>query len=243
MLTKPKRVEGVDEAAHITCDPKGVTRPPQNQPAHTPQVSNDGTTEDFVTATIKLIPLYGAYLFLSGWASSDYYYRFFGMDPKSLDMGLYDTLLRGFTVLFPLPQFSLSWLLRGAGTLWFLYGAVVVGSLIAQRWSWFERQWFARPLVVAMLLLLFLCVYNVSRRAGEERARLDTSDHTTLPTILFQVRGSEAGTSYYGKLLLLRNGVYFIHDVAPVGETPTAVLQVSVYRAEDLEDVSVVEHK
>ena len=66
--------------------------------------------EDLLSSTIKLLPLYAIYVFLSGWASRDSYYRFFGMEPKSLDIGLYDTLLRGFTILFPVRHLPVSWL-------------------------------------------------------------------------------------------------------------------------------------
>jgi hypothetical protein len=71
--------------------------------------------EGLLSSTIKLLPLYGIYVFLSGWASLDSYYRFFGLDPKSLDIGLYDTLLRGFTILFPVQHFSVAWLFCGPG--------------------------------------------------------------------------------------------------------------------------------
>jgi hypothetical protein len=199
--------------------------------------------ESFLASTIKLIPLYGAYLFLSGWASLDYYYRFFGMDPKSLDIGFYDIALRGFTILFPVPRFSTSWLFHGPGRLWFIYGIVIVLTILSEHFSWLARHLVARALAIGILVLLLLGVYYVSRNAGEDRARLDKGNQTTLPAILFEVRDSTSQTVFHGKLLLLRNGLYFVHGVAPIGKTPLGKLQVSVYRAEELKDVSVVEHQ
>jgi hypothetical protein len=107
------------------------------------------------------------------------------------------------------------------------------------------------------LILSLLVVFFVSLKAGEDRARLDKSDQTTLPTIIFQVRElptrpektatpnrtNEAEPTYHGKLLLLRNGSYFVHGVTVIEKASTGSLQTSIYRAEDIKEVSVVEHQ
>jgi len=55
---------------------------------------------NFLSDVSMLLPLCVVYIFLSGWAFDDYYFRFFGLDPKFLDLGFHDTLVRGFTVIF-----------------------------------------------------------------------------------------------------------------------------------------------
>lgn len=212
---------------------------------------------------IKWLPLYGIYLFISGWASLDSYYRFFGMDPKSLDIGLYDTLVRGFTILFPVPHFSFTWLVCGPVVLWFLYAAVVVVSVESERRAPLATSAAPKFAVarfrVIILIALLLSIFFVAFKAGEDRARLDKTDDSTLPTILFQIRdsgrpagskGTETqdcadgdGATYHGRLLLLRNGTYFIHGVAVNPCAPTGNLQLSIYRAEDLKEVYVTEYQ
>jgi hypothetical protein len=225
--------------------------------------TSESEREDLLSSTIKLLPLYGIYVFLSGWASLDSYYKFFGMDPKSLDIGLYDTLLRGFTLLFPVQHSSCScgWLFRGPGVLWFIYGVVILGPIVTKHWSRRLLAWGLKADIawIAALIVSLFVVFFISFQAGEDRARIDTSEQTTLPTIIFQVRNLDlpartentAGQknvknpepTYHGKLLLFRNGTYFIHGVTSIPKTSAGNLQLSVYRAEDLKDVSVVEHQ
>jgi hypothetical protein len=215
--------------------------------------------ENLLSSTIKLLPLYGVYVFLSGWASLDSYYRFFGMDPKSLDIGLYDTLLKGFTILFPVRHLPISWLF--CGVLWSVYGFVILAPIAAKHFARHQRAWGIKAdlVWVTLLVVSLMSVFSASFKAGEDRARLDKTEQTTLPTIMFQVRnsGSPTGTqesatkglstntelTYYGKLLLLRNGTYFIHGVKTNGESSAGSFQLSLYRAEDLKEVSVVEHQ
>lgn len=217
--------------------------------------------EDLLSSTIKLMPLYGIYVFLSGWASLDSYYRFFGMDPKSLDIGLYDTLLRGFIILFPVQRVSITWLLRGPGILWFIYGFVILVPVVARHYRHHLIAWGIKADIawVALLVVSLPLVFLVSFRAGEDHARLDVSEQTTLPTIIFQVRNlglptvarktgnqsdaANVDSTYHGKLLLFRNGLYFIHGVTTTENSSTESLQLSLYRAEDMEGVSVVEHQ
>jgi hypothetical protein len=214
--------------------------------------------EGLLASTVKLLPLYGIYLFLSGWASLNYYYRFFGMDPKSLDIGLYDTVLRGFTILFQVPHFSPRWLFLGPGRLWFVYVAVIVISILSEWVPSLTKSLMARVIAVSILLFLLPVVYFISSQAGIDRAKLDKSGESTLPAIVFEIRDSGSAqksqkatsnadkaepTSYHGKLLLLRNGIYFVEGVAPTGQQPVGNLQVSLYRLEDLRNVSVVEHQ
>ena len=214
--------------------------------------------EGLLASTVKLLPLYGAYLFLSGWASLNYYYRFFGMDPKSLDIGLYDTVLRGFTILFPVPHFSVGWLFSGPGRLWFAYVAVITISILSEYIPWLTKSLAARVIAAGILVSLLPIVYLISSQAGFDRAKLDKSGESTLPAIVFEIRDSESAeksqkdrgkadkaepTGYHGKLLLLRNGIYFVEGVAPTGQQPVGNLQVSLYRLDDLKNVSVVEHQ
>src|SRR5712692_7436112 len=49
---------------------------------------------------VKLLPVYAVYVFIAGWTFSDYYFRYFGVNPKWLDLDFHDSLTKGFTILF-----------------------------------------------------------------------------------------------------------------------------------------------
>jgi len=153
----------------------------------------------------KLLPVYAIYVFVSGWAFWDYYFRYFGTDPRWLDIGFNDTLMKGFTVLFSDEKHISASFLEGAGLLWLVYIALFLITLIVLQTI--QSQVRSRLLIASLLAILLFFVYCISRSAGENRARQDSGDSTRLPTIVFTIGNS----SYHGKLLALRNGTYFIH--------------------------------
>jgi hypothetical protein len=190
-----------------------------------------------ISTASKLLALYAVYVFISGWSFLDYYYRYYGVDTRWLDLTTYDILIKGFTVLF-----------TGGWPLWPLYILLIALPLIAER-KVPNRIWSVLAITVVLLLIL-LGVYLVSRAAGERMAQIDKSDKTTLPSVIF--RSKITRLQYHGKLLGFRSGTYFIHGLAlvpgqqsaplDVSETPLA-LELSMLRSEDISDVTIGEHQ
>ena len=174
-----------------------------------------------------LLPIYVIYLFLSGWAFNDYYFRFFGLDPRFLDVSFHDTLLRAFTLMFA----TADW------TLWFVYGSLFLVPPLVNRSAF-------RPALKIILLSIFfvtllLWIYFVSRSAGEQKARIDKGDLSTLPAITFKLQKQPL----VGKLLYMKGELYFVDRVRPQGDENQGQLQLSVYKASEIEDVKVSEHQ
>ena len=44
-----------------------------------------------ISSVIRLLPIYVVYVFLAGWTFYDYYFRHFGVNPRSLDIAFHDT--------------------------------------------------------------------------------------------------------------------------------------------------------
>src|SRR6266478_4077401 len=82
----------------------------------------DSTESGLLSAVSKLLVLYAIYVFISGWAFLDYYFRYYGVDTRWLDLSIYDILIKGFTVLF-----------TGGSLLWPLYLILIAVPLIAER--------------------------------------------------------------------------------------------------------------
>lgn len=180
-----------------------------------------------ISTASKLVGLYVIYVFLSGWAFNDYYFRFFGIDPRFLDVSFYDTVLKGFVVLF-----------TGAKWLWAVYALLLVLPIVLD--SALRRWPVTRTLLLATIMVAALIpIYIVSRSAGESKARTDKGDHSSLPGITFSVQKRR----YVGKLLYLKGDTYFIDRVRPLGEEGQMNLKLSVYKAADLSDVKVIEHQ
>lgn len=196
-----------------------------------------GDDSDLLSTLSKLLPVYAIYLFVSGWAFWDYYYRYFGIDPRSLDIGFYDTLMKGFTVLFTAEKLTVMSFLEGAGLLWLIYVALIVLTVVVLKKV--GQRLSSSIVITTLLILILLAVYFISRNAGLERARLDTSDETRLPAIVF----TDGTCTYHGKLLLLKGETYFINGVAPIGtgnQCPVSGnLQISIYRASELSEVKI----
>jgi hypothetical protein len=199
--------------------------------------SEDQDAGGLISTVSKLLVLYAVYVFISGWAFLDYYYRYYGVDTRWLDLTTYDILIKGFTVLF-----------TGGWLLWPLYVVLITLLLIAER-KLQNRIWSVLVITITLLAIL-LAVYIVSRRAGERIAQADKGDSTTLPSIIFRLRSSKL--QYHGKLLGFRSGVYFVHGVALVpGQNSSSAdtsgsssdLELSMIRAEDITDISVIEHQ
>ncbi len=174
-----------------------------------------------------LLALYVVYVFLSGWAFLDYYFRFFGIDPKTLDISLYDTLAKGFTVLF-----------TGGAWLWIVYIALVLLPILLN--TILKGKELPRAFVLAfVLIVLLVSVYFISRSAGVAQAKIDKGKQSTLPDITFETKAGD----FHGKLVFLKSDRYFIHGVAKIGENPPSELELSVYRPEEISQVKIAEHE
>jgi len=203
------------------------------------KAGDDGS--DILSTMSKLLPVYAIYFFVSGWAFWDYYFRYFGIDPRSLDIGFYDTLMKGFTVLFSGQKLTLLSFMEGAGLLWLIYVVLIVLTVLVLEKV--EHRLWSSIFIVSLLLSILLAVYFISRGAGLERAQLDSGDMTRLPAIVF----TDRTCTYHGKLLLLKGETYFIHGVAPIDSGPqcsvSGTLQLSIYRAEELSEVKITENR
>jgi hypothetical protein len=202
--------------------------------ANTPSLEEPQTRASLISTVSQLLILYGVYVFISGWAFLDYYFRYYGIDPRWLDIGSYDILIKGFTALF-----------TGGGWLWPLYILLIVIPVIAE----FEvrRATLSVLLVSGALIVILLGVYWVSRNAGEAMAKKDKGDQSTLASITF--RDKAENVQYHGKLVLFRSGTYFVHDAEPIPNPKTGItsygsnIEVSVFRAEDITDIRIAEHQ
>jgi hypothetical protein len=198
------------------------------------------SNSNLISSTSKLLPFYGIYIFVSGWAFLDYYYRSFGIEPRTLDIGFNDTLARGFTILFSGEKLTVLSFLSGAGQLWLAYISLAVVTLLLKE-NLLDRSWL-KIWLAFFLSALLVWVYFVSRSAGAHRAELDKGENTRLPGITFRV----GNCAYHGKLLLLRGGTYFIHDVILIGQeqqidkNPNSRLELSVYSAQELSEVKII---
>lgn len=190
-----------------------------------------------VSAVSQLLVLYAIYVFLSGWAFLDYYFRYFGLDTRWLDLSTPEILIKGFTILF-----SERW-----WVLWPIYVLLFSVPLIVERKL--QKRFDIALAVVVFLLCMLFPIYLVSRSVGEKVAVVDKGVNSTLPAITFTAKLSR--TQYHGKLLWFRSGTYFVHDVELIpgqnGKTadisPGSALELSIIRAEDVVDVAVIEHK
>ena len=173
-----------------------------------------------------LLPLYVVCIFLSGWAFDDYYFRLFGLDPRFLDLGFHDTLVKGFTIIF-----------AGASWLTVPYGALLLVTLFLSLIRW--PPWVKFLFMAVLFTALLLSVYLISRSAGERAARIDKGDHSTLPDITFSL-GKRA---LIGKLLFVKGDAYFVHRLRHLGDESGGELQLSVCKASEIQDVEITEHQ
>src|ERR1035437_148181 len=180
---------------------------------------------NFLSDVSMLLPIYVVYLFLSGWAFNDYYFRFFSLDPRFLDVSFHDTLLRAFTLMFT----TADW------TLWFIYGSLFLVPPLVNRTA-LHFAWKIVSLSMFFVALL-LWIYFVSRSAGEQKARTDKGDMSTLPAITFNLQKQ----SLVGKLLYMKRELYFVDRVRSQGDEKPGQLQLSVYKASEIENVKIVE--
>jgi hypothetical protein len=197
-----------------------------------------GDTAGLAARFAHWMALYAAYLFVAGWTYLDHYFRVFGISPRWLELGVDDTVTRGFAVLFGAGQ-ALTWIYLTA-----LAIAILVEYFFPAR---------SRPINTAAaiaLVLLFVPTYLVSRRAGISAANTDRSDKTTLPTVTF----AQQQCSYKGKLVYLRNDTLFVSTLQQIepsstGPCPIAppagmggVPQLWLLRSTDLQDVRVTHY-
>jgi hypothetical protein len=172
-----------------------------------------------------VLPFYAVYIFLSGWAFDDFYFRSFGLDPKLLDLNFHDTLVKGFTIAF-------------GGSWWLLIPyALLLIPLFLSSVAWSPRSKLLLTVMAGVVLLL--AVYFLSRHAGEVAARIDKGDKSTLPDIAF-VAGKQ---QLIGKLLYVHSDQYFIHAVRKQGQEKGGERQLSIFRGSQMDEVTITEHE
>lgn len=91
-----------------------------------------------------------------------------------------------------------------------------------------------------VLVMLLWPIFLVSWRAGFNQGKIDkTPELSRLQAITFSTKD---GKKYIGKLVSLKNGLYFIREVTDIKsdtDDPSARFKLWIYRAEDLQDVTV----
>ncbi len=191
---------------------------------------NDGDSAGILSNVVKLLPVYAVYIFIAGWTFYDYYFRYFGVNPRWLDIAFHDTLTKGFTILFG----------GGGLKLWLVYGLMLAVPLVAGGSRKLNHNLIRRVLetilIVALAVILPL-VYWISRDVGINQAKIDKGSQSSLPTVNFTVNKHQ----YCGHLLFVRNGTYFVHNMDQKNESE--VQEVSVFRAEEVSDIRIIEFK
>jgi hypothetical protein len=186
--------------------------------------------EPWFSKVSQYLGLYVIYVFISGWAFGDFYLREMGLSPRWLDLSFYEVLVTGFTVLF-----------TGGKWLWPFYVLVLLVPILIEVSPWSSHA-SVRIISTIVLVALLFPIYLVSRAAGVQQAQIDKGAKSSrLSVITFS---SKEGKKYVGKLLYLKNGTYFIREVraidSPDADDASTGLELSIYRAEDVQDVKVV---
>lgn len=173
--------------------------------------------------------LYGLYVFVAGHTFFDYYYGTYAIDPRWLDLGFTEVMVRGFTTLF---------LWKGI-ILWPIYVFVIITPISFELSSRFSRKAMLEASIIAVLLCLVPVTYWVAAEAGKEVALHNKGDETALPYVTFSTKTGKFG----GRLLLFRTGMVFVHDVAttvPHGQPDT--INLHVYRTDEITDLEITEN-
>ncbi len=156
----------------------------------------------------------------------------FGVNPRWLDIDVHDSLTKGFTILFGGG---------GAEYLWVVYLMMAIAPVAVEALGMLKDYPKVRRglefVLVVLLAALLPVTYLISRKAGMNRANLDRGNGSTLPTINFTAKGGPCT----GQLLFLKNGMYYIHNAQ--GQNKPTVQEVSIFRAEDVRDVTLIEIK
>ena len=107
-------------------------------------MTGESKPDNSLAEIAAVLPFYVVYIFLSGWAFDDYYFRSFGLDPKFLDRNFHDTLVKGFTVIF-----VGSWV-------WIPYGLLLLPLFFRYL---LRRPWLKLLGTAALALILLFAVY------------------------------------------------------------------------------------
>lgn len=185
--------------------------------------------EPWFSKVSQYLGLYVIYVYISGWAFGSFYLRYLGLSPHWLDLGVSDSLVSGFTILF-----------TGGKWLWPFYVAVLLIPVTLELLPWGNRP-FVRIMSTVVMVALLFPIYLVSRSAGIQQAQIDKDPtFSRLPVITF---ASKEGKRYFGKLLYLKGEMYFIREVRDIDsadkDSGASDISLSIYRAEDLRDVKV----
>ena len=186
--------------------------------------------DSWIAKIPAFLGLYLIYLFVSGWTFGDFYLRELGLSPRWLELSVYDILITGFTVLF-----------TGGRWLWPFYLLALLVPILLETFVWGRYVW---PRLASALVLfgVIFPIYFVSRAAGVQQARIDQNPASSrLPVITFSLKD---GKRYVGKLLYLKNGTYFVREARDIASTnaedKSLSITLSIYRAEDVHDVTVI---
>jgi len=206
--------------------PDGATGVPGKEGQVDRTVASGGSWLSHIS---QLLGLYLVYVFISGWAFSDAYCRNFGLNPRWIDFSSYDILVGGFTVLF----LGGSWLLP-------FYALAFSMPFLLDLSPWNKRAEVKIPLLLLLVAVLFP-IYLLSHRAGNLQAEIDKGPKSRLPVITFSTAN---GRKHRGKLLFFKSATYFLRNVKSVdppdpNETSDS-LELSIFRAEELQEVKVV---
>lgn len=192
---------------------------------------SNGDGSGLLSNVVKLLPVYAVYVFIAGWTFNDYYFRYFGVNPKWLDIAFHDTLTKGFTILFA----------GGGLKLGLLYALMIGVPLVAEGSLELQKhnriRIVLKIILIAALTAILPLIYWISRAAGINQAKTDKGSQSTLPTVSFTSNKHQ----YRGHLLFMKSGTYFVHNVDEKDESE--VQELSIFRAEDVSDIRVVEFK
>lgn len=185
-----------------------------------------------------LVGFYAIFVYLAGWTFFDYYFRTFGLYTRWIDISIPETLMKGFVILF-----------EGGGLLWPIYLFVLLVPVLFEVFPKLQKHTISQIVFAVLLLACLPLTYLISRSVGLRTAKNNQGSTTELPFIRF---AGKCG-NFSGRLLYVKEGVFYIHDLktdpqSPPGEpclgpsTPQGDLHfLTVYRAEDVHALEILE--
>jgi hypothetical protein len=179
-----------------------------------------------------LLGFYAIYVFLAGWTFLNVYFRSFGLDPRWITLASIEVPMKAVTAVFAVHGWSLA----------AIYMIVVVTTLVLELSTEAWMTPLRRAVCTVILALMLPLTFYSSWWVGLASARLDKTDKTGLEAINFTFHGNR----FAGKLLFVESGKFFVHDlqqltVSKGAEAHNHSEQLSIFRAEEISDVSIIE--
>lgn len=171
-------------------------------PANSP---SDQQTSTVISKISALVGLYAIFVYLSGWTFLDYYYRTFGIYTRWFEISIPETLLKGFVILF-----------EGGQWLWVVYAFILLAPTL-EAVPYLRAKTWAQLIVAAVMLVCLPITYKISKSVGITTARQNQSLKSALPDIRLV---TPCGT-YIGRLLLIKNESYYVHDLQVLSKNVT----------------------